>query len=470
MRIIISNLIALLSVLAVQNASSNFDPQANIGRDKKLYSNVSGVVEVCVLPKQLNSEFYSEKDLEKELKLCSLDFHSNQVALCPKYSSTSAATYIYELQSKNLIDSTNGKPKFQTTDSCYHLGSKKYIKPINDQVIPDRFGKFKVNETKNKYTITNISSPLAYYHLSKALGDILKVPTAVIRTLEVEKHLELVPLFLAMPKRSPGTELGWTSFEMLNQNGRMDKSLYTVDRKQIYGVLMKGGGTDWAMKLDEMSKIMQTSFYKKSVATAPMQNLFSSSDSDSTVRQETLLAADFADMVLLDTLLEQNDRYSGQNVDQYFEYWNGQEYWSQKKYEKQKETALQSNQKWIEPLKLTRLSIQDNDAGLLSSKPSFEKNIKNWNRLATIKHFSTSTYQKLQKLAQMDSSYLENFFQQETLMSLPRAQQVVRNIQKAATDIKQACLRGEVFVDLDVDLILAKQATLERSQEICEMK
>jgi hypothetical protein len=410
---------------------------------------------------------YSKEDFEKEEKLCSLDFHANTSVICPKFSSTSAATHVYEIRPTELVDNDNGKNKFQNAESCFNLGQKEPKRADTDITFPERFSKYKQNESKNPLTPKNISAPLAYYHLSRALGNILKVPVAVLRTMDVEKHRELIPIFNSIPKKSKGTTLGWDGFDKLHNGPRNDSGLYTVDKKQIYGVLLKGGGTDWASKLDEMAKIMETNFYKKTVTAEPMQEQFVAADTESMRRKEILLATDFADMVLLDTLLEQMDRYSGGNVDQYFVYWNGEEYLSQKQYDKLKEKAAKEGQKFVEPLKITRLSIQDNDAGLLNFKPSVEKNIKNWNRLATIKHFSPSTYFRLQKLAKIDKSKLISFLMAEALLTSAQAKQVFNNIQKAATDMRNACLNESIFIDLDVDMILKSQADKEFSKQNC---
>lgn len=286
--------------------------------------------------------------------------------------------------------------------------------------------------------------------------------------MEVEKHHELVSIFNSIPKKSKGTTLGWDGFDKLHKGPRNDSGLYTVDKKQIYGALLKGGGTDWASKLDEMAKIMETKFYKKTVTAEPMQEQFVAADTESMRRKEILLSTDFADMVLLDTLLEQIDRYSGGNIDQYFVYWNGEEYLSQKQYDKLKEKADNDGEKFVEPLKITRLSIQDNDAGLLNFKPSLEKNIKNWNRLATIKHFSPSTYFRLQKLAKIDKSKLISFLMTEALLTSAQATQVFNNIQKAATEIRNSCLEGDIFIDLEVDAILQNNSSKEISIQFCQ--
>lgn len=470
------NILIPTLVLAFSSTSMGFfDPGSDIGREKKIFTSTANNSEVCVLPKHLEladdqfttNETYSKEDFEKEEKLCSLDFHANTSVICPKFSSTSAATHVYEIRPTELVDNDNGKNKFQNAESCFNLGQKEPKRADTDITFPERFSKFKQNESKNPLTPKNISAPLAYYHLSRALGNILKVPVAVLRTMDVEKHRELIPIFNSIPKKSKGTTLGWDGFDKLHNGPRNDSGLYTVDKKQIYGVILKGGGTDWASKLDEMAKIMETKFYKKTVTAEPMQEQFFAADTESMRRKEILLSTDFADMVLLDTLLEQMDRYSGGNIDQYFVYWNGKEYLSQKKYDKLKEKAANDGEKFVEPLKITRLSIQDNDAGLLNYKPSIEKNVKNWNRLSTIKHFSPSTYFRLQKLAKLDKSQLISFLMTEALLTSAQATQVFNNIQKAAKEMKAACLNESIFVDLDVDMILKNQADKEFSKQNC---
>jgi hypothetical protein len=52
----------------------------------------------------------------------------------------------------------------------------------------------KFKQIDNVHTTTSTAAILGYYHVSRALGDICEIKTAVLRTMDVEQHKQLVRL------------------------------------------------------------------------------------------------------------------------------------------------------------------------------------------------------------------------------------------------------------------------------------
>ncbi len=455
-----------------------------IGADQYRFQSPTQQIEVCIITNPIPTiqltDKYTDKDLKKQKKLCDINFYDNNTILCPKASSTSAATLIYQLDSDDnsnnnmpqaptpSMSDINYKEKFQNAASCENLAKKKPV--ITEKPFPQKAAKYKQNEIGNLMTAINVSSLLSYYHFSKALGDVLNVPYSVIRTMDVSEHLKLADIFDFFTKKSAGTIAGWANFKKLHNGSRKLSELYSTDKKQLYGVLVKGGGTETAYDMDTMDVIQKKSFYQKVTNPSPLADQWSlpSANSNTPVsdfkkRQDLLLAKDFSDLVLLDTILEQQDRFSGGNIEKYKVYWTGNEYLSDKNYNKQIEEINNYNQtakikKSIPNLNpLIRISIQDNDAGLKGAARYIKQN---WDRLETIRHFSPVTYQRLQiwadDVAKNKSTWM-NYMTQDLLMSSAKAELVIGYILQAAGQLKQRCQNGNILLDLDEDLIFKQK-------------
>lgn len=415
------------------------------GSEIKQYVSPMGLTEICVVPARLTGVNYSVSDLKREKKLCEFNFYAAENILCPKYNSTSAATILYS------AESSTGKVDLQNASKCVALENNKVT-----TVATDKVAKFKQNEPLNDSTGTNIVSPLAYYHISRALGNILNVPVAVIRTMDIQSHLEVNKIFndlSKIAKVSPGTKKGWDAFKSMHAGSRNNFKLYTNDQQQIYGAIIKGGGTAKAYDIDTQSTLSKTAYYQAHMSSRSILSILSGVH-ESAQRELTLQTSDVSDMIVIDTLLEQSDRYSGSNIETYNIYWDGVKYLTQKEADALTVTEIKAMKK------IRRLSIQDNDAGMTTTK-----NTANWQRIDKMRHISPSTYKNVITLSQMPD--LKGFLERETLMSDKESSRVIASLLKMSQKFQADCLSGRLMVDLDVEAVVNSTATLDFSKSQC---
>ncbi len=435
----------LMIILSSQIAFAGLNLNDMRGTEIKRYISPNGATEICVIPAHLAGAAYSESDLKREKKICDFNFYKDSSVLCPKYNSTSAAVIAYSTQS------ATAKKDLQNAKQCIALDGDKVT-----TVSVEKIGKFKQNEPFNETTTTNISSPLAYYHVSRALGHILNIPIAVIRTMDIKGHQEVNGIFNELSKLtkvSAGTKAGWKAFANLHQGKHDEFSVYTSDQGQIYGAIVKGGGTIKAYDIEEESLIAKTAFYKAQQSSNSILKILNGAN-ESAKRELVLQTGDMADMVVIDTLLEQIDRYSGSNIETYNIFWNGQTYLSQKDVEGLSVEEVQKMKK------IKRLSIQDTDAGMMSSQ-----NLRNWERVEKLRHISPSTYKGVLALARIPD--LKLFMQRETLMSDKESSRFVASVIKMSQKLEKDCRSGRLLVDLDVDAVLSNLATPSFSKSQC---
>lgn len=436
-----------LSLLLISPLASAIVNVSDVrGTEIKQFSSPNGLTEICVVPAHLTGVTYSNSDLKREQKLCAFDFYAATSVLCPKYQSTSASVIPY------TADSPTGKKDLQNASKCQALNNDKITTPKMDKL-----AKFKQNEPLNDTTGTVIQSPLAYYHISRALGNILNVPVAVIRTMDYKPHLEVAKIFTdlsSMAKVSPGTKKGWDSFRSMHSGKRDNFKLYTGDQQQIFGALIKGGGTTTAYDIETQALLNTMGFYQVHISSSSILDLLKNVP-EATKRERTFLAIDMADMVVIDAILEQSDRYSGSNIESFNTYWNGQKYLSQK----DADELSAADKKTLK--KIRRLSIQDNDAGM-----NTPKNIDNLKRIDRMKHISPATYKNVLALAQIAD--LKTFLMTETLMSEAQATRVVATVQKLSQKFQQDCKSGKLLVDLDIDAVMNNTANLDFSKSQCQ--
>ena len=119
----------------------------------------SSQAEICVIPKKYPNAVYSGKDLQREQELCGL-VAVQPVALCPKLKSTNPAVEFFSLPEGASASQIESK-------MCSNEASKKLAK------------------YKGSISCSYTPSLLAYYHISRILGNVVQVPPVVIRTMNL---------------------------------------------------------------------------------------------------------------------------------------------------------------------------------------------------------------------------------------------------------------------------------------------
>lgn len=264
-----------------------FDVNQLVGK-KSILKSPSGRNEVCVVANHIMPKAYTDKDAADEAELCSYDFYTN-MALCPKMSSTNPGVLITKI--------IEGKTRAQTMSQCGTEGVSTKAK------------------FKSSISCSYTASILGYYHLSKMLkaGN---VPASVLRTMDKKEHFNVVNNALNILSKDPSDAIyqTWSSFKKAHDNNTSDK-LFDITRSFVYGAVSENPKREYRYR--ELSgpykyeTRYQTFFaqspYQKIINPAPVQTMFNSSDLRSKL-QTILTLKDVSDVVLMDTLMNQEDR------------------------------------------------------------------------------------------------------------------------------------------------------------------
>ena len=99
----------------------------------------------------------------------------------------------------------------------------------------------KFKQTDNVHTTTNTASILGYYHVARALGDICEIKPAILRTMDIEQHKQMVRLAAELGAHGLVGQ-SWALFNHYYANpsgSAVARTLFTSDFKQIYGALLE---------------------------------------------------------------------------------------------------------------------------------------------------------------------------------------------------------------------------------------
>ncbi len=432
----------LLSVASLGPALAYAALSAHLQRGEKIVDlPVPGrSAEVCVIPKHFDGGRYFANDIEVETRLCNIDVHTN-AAVCAKLNSTNPGLDIHSLPQGST-------PQQVEAAHCKTAGAKK-------------IAKYKLS-TSCSYT----PSILGYYHVSRMLGGIADVPPAVLRTFDLQNHIAIGRAALA--ETSSGTLIHQTWASLMAQltagatSNRRDL-LLTDDFSQSYGALSENPTTE--------------SFYKEffngganNVARArnfrdnnPIVGMLARNVDISTLVgrnftvenvQKMVQLKDAADLIVIDTLMNQQDRFG--NIHYLATY-----YYLDAKDLDQGGSAKLKSSKSLTPEEAARvgaiqvktLLLKDNDCGV--AKENIAKQAGLADRIA---HIDSETYRLLLRLdAIADSAETREFFVREMVFTANDYANVRKNLKDLATKLNQACLQGRLKLDLDLQAHFSTQ-------------
>ncbi len=248
----------------------------------------SGKNEICVKANRLMPKAYNENDNKDEADLCGYNFYTN-MALCPKMSSTNPGILITKI--------IEGKTRAQTMASCSSEAASTKAK------------------FKSSISCSYTPSILGYYHLSKMLkaGN---VPAAVLRTMDKQEHYNVAINALKILASHPSHAIyqTWSSFKKAHDNNT-NNNIFDVSRSFVFGALSENPKKEYRYR--ELSgpykyetryeTFFQQAPYQKIINPASVETLFTSTDLRSRL-QTILTMKDVSDVVLMDTLMNQEDR------------------------------------------------------------------------------------------------------------------------------------------------------------------
>ena len=407
----------------------------------------TSIQETCIVPKHIPFAEYRKADENREHELCKYNFYessgttdsSGAVVVCPKTSSTSAGVLLYD------IPDGHTKSELQNTSMCLSLEAKNC--PPSDV---KEIAKFK--QTDDDRTCTSTSSILGYYHVSRALGDIAQIAPAVIRTMDFDQHGKVVNQALSIAKvtRNRALKKSWSNFTAFKSgSSKSPASLFTIDNSQIFGALIsKDHGTtpykEWITDASSsQTNIGAVSAFRNVTNPQSAAKIIGSQGFTQSTAQSLLAMRDMSEMLLIDTLMQQNDRTSGGNIHASTEviYRDGSEFKTDK--------TGKNVPPGLPQFTVKRLHLVDNDCGLIEGPGSIVKQ----GYLGKINHMHPKTYVRLMQFASKweNDPSVKTFFQTEALFSSAQISSFEKILLKTRDTLRAKCKQIDHFLDLDID-------------------
>ena len=422
------------------------------GQETIRHTASNGTVELAIRSAGFpgHPEIYGKKDIEKEKELAEIDFYGGKtkdgldIVAIPKTYSTSPGINIHAVQ---LPAGTSRLGYAASHTGKTHPESAKVVAKFK-QSIPTHF--------------TYSPSILGYYHLSRFL-DAGHVEPAIFRTMDVESHKPLADLGKAKAAGSNNRQQ-WTELRALDDS-HSNRTLYTKDGKQLYGSLQANpSGEAQYPHLSDLSGVNAFAgsgeFGKVASPSALKLNYKDAGGKlNQAAVQQLVLVRDLADMVLMDFIMSQADRFSGNMHSEKIYVWieNGVV----------KQTTRKSNPvKAAEQMKdippdavlVNRMIMKDNDAGLISGNSA-----KAGHLLERIGHMSPKTYSRLLDLQkELQKAEVAQWYQTELLFTPANFMTMKDNVDQAVSILAS---RKDKALFLDASLSAALGAEDNKQPE-----
>lgn len=410
-----------------------------VGLKRTEYKSPQGVTELCATPRKWAGANYTESDTKKESTLCKYDFYST-VGICPKYSSTNPGLMIIEPDenfSKQAIDSSNCDLKA--------LGLK--------------------TDAKFKQSITCSYTPsiLGYYHLSRILGDVGRVPVSVFRSIDIKTHKAQTTKAVNYLRNSKlAIKDSWATLEKVHASPQNYPNLVDRSGTQMFGALSDNVRNE--EQYIEVSGLgSYDTRYERFIKQRPYrlvssppgpQQIVGSSDF-TRLAQTALQMKDVSDMVIIDTLMNQQDRIG--NIHYKFVWYaihpqnlTLERFKSKAKIKNGKITIPQEEQTTMANRKavlLKEMILKDNDCGV--NKTNMMRRVS---AIEGLKHVSYRTYANLLSFEQaLAGASAKDFFMKELLFTEADYSLLKRNALFARQVLVKKCQSGELKFDIDLE-------------------
>jgi hypothetical protein len=389
--------------------------------------------EVCIIPKHFPDAAYSGNDLKAESQLCSIDEYTN-TAVCPKTNSTNPGLDFYSLP--------QGFTSQQVEAShCKTSGAKK-------------IAKYKLS-TSCSYT----PSILGYYHLSRMLGGIANVPPAVLRTFDRQNHVALGHTALGETASSSLIHQTWSALlAQLAAGASASKRdfLLSDDFTQSYGALsvnpaneqfykefFNGGSNNVARAAAFRDKNLIVAMLARNADISTFVGRTFTTDNVQTMVQ----LKDAADLIVLDTLMNQQDRFGNIHYLETFYYRDTTDLNSDGTPKlKSSKTLTAAEAAKVSAVKVKQMLLKDNDCGVDKQNIAMEAGLLN-----RVAHVDPITYRGILHLdAIADSTETKTFFLQELIFTPNDYANVRKNLNDLAVTLHRNCTQGRLRLDLDL--------------------
>src|SRR6476646_742708 len=415
------------------------EPGAPRAKEITEHTAPNGTIELATRPSTFpgHPEIYSQKDIEKEKELAAIDFYNGKtkddldIVLIPKTYSTSPGLNVHAIKLPAGA-SRLGYASAHTGKS--DSGQGKMIAKYK-QSIPTHF--------------TYSPSILGYYHLSRFL-DAGHVEPAIVRTMDVGSHKPLADLGKAKATGS-NNRTQWTELRALD-DAHSNPSLYTKDGKQLYGALQANPTGEQSYPhlsdLGGAAAFAASSEFARVTSSSPLKLNYKDAAGklDQAAVQQIVQIRDLSDMVLMDYIMSQADRFSGNMHSEKVYLWieNGVLKSESKKSDPAK-AAEQLKQIPGDAVLVNRMIMKDNDAGLISGNSA-----KSYYLLEKISHLDSKTYDRLLDLQkELQKPEVAQWYQTELLFTSADFNTMKNNVDQAVAILSGRKGNG-LFLDANV--------------------
>jgi hypothetical protein len=433
---------------ALSSSPQAFNPADPRGSARRTFDAPSGVVETCIVPKHFTEEGFSDKDRKKEAKLCSVDWYAAPgtanvipAGLQPKNNSTNPAVDVDELLDDNGAPLTRDVVESKSEAFASHRKAKK-VGRIKTSLDGDRFGR----------TSSYAPSVIGYYATSRLLGDIAEITPAVWRTIDVARHERVADLGSQLPLPvSRIVKTLWATFLDTDRGGPKDKLSYTADGSQVYGAFYPSVGGDSKDKsIDTAAGIESSHQFKLLTTTAPVATLLHGSTSLKDSVATIVPMQGMAEMFVLDVVMLQADRLSGDNVSSIpFMYFTSPDGSLGRK--AKKDFGSDDASQHPDAVEVNKLYLNDVDSGLNFASTTNALAGQEFAFLKRISHISPDLYARLRKLnGLVDDTGFQTFAKSEWLYTERDWARYQTMVHAVVQQLHDRCVAGSLFLDLDI--------------------
>jgi hypothetical protein len=431
-----------------------FDVNKPPGQETVSHVAPNGTVESAIrsLPFPGHREIYSKKDVEKEKELAEIDFYNGKtkegldIVLIPKTYSTSPGINLHAV---NLPAGLSRLSYAEAHTAKSHSSNDKIIAKYK-QTIPTHF--------------TYSPSILGYYHLSRFL-DTGHVEPAIVRTMDVAAHKPLADLGKAKAIGSNNRKQ-WTELRALDDT-HSNPALYTEDGKQLCGALQANPTGEQSYPhlsdLGGAAAFSASAEFGKVTNSTPLKLDYKDANGklNQAAVQQIVQIKDLSDMVLMDFIMSQADRFSGNMHSQKIYLWieNGVLKRKAQKSDSEK-AAEQLKEIPPEAVLINRMILKDNDAGLISGNSA-----KSYHLLEKISHMDPKTYNGLLDLqTELQKPEVAQWYQTELLFKATDFNTMKNNVDQAVAILTARKDKG-LFLDANVSAVLGAEDKQEQEPE-----
>lgn len=423
----------------------------------------AGLAEQCIRIAPMPGADFSKHDRRDEEDYCELDLY--RLALCPKLWSTSPGTILYEID----LDAWGGDPAAFEAQHCgggHHAKSAALDKPAA----------FKISVNDRDTSATYAPSSWVYYHFSRYFDTAVRVPVAVYRSMDRERHHErVVKSGLGHTEGHRNLRMlaaGWRFLDRLETSGETpagaEAAALTDGKRQVYGVLLDNKGDRYGPEINgtresgwgvgQNHDFQMTAPYLALRSELPVEQAAAAGihdarrnprmakalPADTPVVQVVFWMQDVLEVALLDHILGQQDRIG--NID-----YNWRWYWVEHgKLDSMSAHGHEPPEKIapFKPVRLRQTAINDNDAGVRRGYANFAQKS---GMLQELRHFHPGLYQKLGKLAAdlAGKGPVYVWLTETAGLSTREADAIATRSMELFAKLRADCRSGSLKLDLD---------------------